>query len=73
MSIYQTGIENEILGIYEDILEVFNKDLPIEITGPRNGDVKRSVLDCTLAKEKLDWEPQYTLKEGLEKLRDYLI
>ncbi|KPV57605.1 UDP-glucose 4-epimerase [Paenibacillus sp. A3] len=67
-----SGIEFEILGIYEDILEVFSKDLPIKITGPRSGDVKRSVLDCTLAKEKLGWEPQYTLKEGLKKLQDYL-
>lgn len=67
-----SGIEFEILGIYEDILEVFSKDLPIKITGPRSGDVKRSVLDCTLAKEKLGWEPQYTLKEGLKKLKDYL-
>lgn len=65
-----SGREIDILGIYENILEVFDKDLPIHILGPRAGDIKRSVLKCTLAHEKLGWEPKVCLRDGLKKLKD---
>ncbi|PLV56641.1 SDR family oxidoreductase [Thermotoga sp. SG1] len=58
--------------------ELFN--MLKEITGynrepvykpPRKGDVRKSILDWTKAKEKLGWEPKVSLEEGLKFTVEY--
>ena len=34
---------------------------------PRQGDVKHSLADISLAKENIDYEPEYDLHKGLEE------
>lgn len=55
-------------------------ELVLEITGSKSPIVNKPLPeddpvqrrpDITLAKEKLDWEPRVSLKEGLEKTVDY--
>jgi UDP-glucose 4-epimerase len=65
-----SGKEIPIMDIYETILEVFTADLPLKITGPRAGDIKRSVLDPSLMKKLTGWYPQVTLKKGLKILKN---
>ncbi|WP_099224791.1 SDR family NAD(P)-dependent oxidoreductase [Listeria costaricensis] len=60
-----SGKEVAILDIYEAILEAFGKEIAITISGPRLGDVKRSVLLNDRAKEVWDWTPKISLEEGL--------
>jgi UDP-glucose 4-epimerase len=36
-----------------------------EFAEPRSGELQRSVLDASLAKRELGWEPQHSLDEGL--------
>lgn len=67
-----SGEELPILDIYDEIVNVFEVEPNIIIKGPREGDVKRSVLDSSKAKELLGWEMNTTLKEGLTKLRKYI-
>lgn len=67
-----SGIELPILDIYNEIVNVFEVEPNIVIKGPREGDVKRSVLDSSKAKELLGWKSNITLKEGLTKLRKYI-
>ena len=62
----------ELLDIYKLIEKVFGTEIGIDIKGPRKGDVKRSVLDSTYAKEKTGWQPTISLEEGLKKLHFYL-
>ncbi len=38
----------------------------VEISGERLGKDSAYLLDCTLAKERLQWEPRITLKDGLQ-------
>ncbi len=66
-----SGNEIPILDIYNNIKEVFHSDLKINITGPRIGDVKRSVLDISKVKSTLNWQPKISLKEGLQDLYNY--
>lgn len=67
-----SGLEQPILDIYEKIVEIFDAEKKIEIVGPREGDVRRSVLDATKANKLLKWKYKIDLEEGLLLLRDYL-
>lgn len=64
-----SGIELPILDIYEKLEDTFNVNLGIDIAGPRLGDVKRSVLNISKAKETFNWEPKISLIDGLKELK----
>lgn len=64
-----SGEEIAILDIYDTILAIFEKEVSIQITGPRAGDVKRSVLSNARAKACLGWQPQVSLEAGLLALK----
>jgi len=42
-----------------------------EYAPPRKGDVRKSILDCSKAKEILGWEPKVSLEEGLRRTVEY--
>ncbi len=67
-----SGIEVAIKDIYTTIIEVFEAEYNLEIVGPREGDVRRSVLDASKAKELIGWKPEVSLKDGLVLLREYM-
>lgn len=64
-----TGEEIFILDIYEKLQAAWETDLPIRITGPREGDIRRSVLDASRAEELLGWRPSVGWEEGLRSIR----
>lgn len=66
-----SGTEISILDVYEQILDIFDKSEPIEIVGPRPGDIRRSILDTKIATEELDWKANYTLRQGLQALYSF--
>lgn len=66
------SVELPILDIYHEIEAVFQMKQDITIQGPRAGDIKRSVLDCTKVKESYHWQPKYSLREGLQDLFESL-
>ena len=39
----------------------------VEVTGERLGKDAAYLLDCTLAKERLQWKPRISLREGLDR------
>ncbi len=65
-----TGVELSVMDVYEKMVEIFGKNVPLRITGPREGDLRRSVLDPTRAKLGLGWEPEIDLEEGLHLLKE---
>lgn len=67
-----TGKEVYTLDLYEAVERVFGKEVPIRNVGPREGDIRRSVLDASRAKELYGWEPQVEMEEGLYLLREYM-
>jgi len=62
-----TGIETSVNRLVEILSEVFGKKIEPIYTEERPGEVKRIVLDGTLAKEVLGFVPQYSLYEGIKK------
>jgi UDP-glucose 4-epimerase len=60
-----TGVETSVLELYERIQRVAGVEREPEFADARPGELQRSVLDASLAKRELDWEPQRTLDEGL--------
>lgn len=64
--------EMYMLDIYEEIQRVFGSNIPIDITGPRLGDSRRSVLDSSLALQLTGWNPVVDFSEGLEIIRNHI-
>jgi UDP-glucose 4-epimerase len=60
-----TGVETSVVELYERIQRVAGVELEPEFAELRPGELQRSVLDPSLAKRELGWEPQRTLDEGL--------
>lgn len=68
-----SGNEVYILDIYNMIQEKFKVDIPILISGPRKGDIKRSVLDNKFITTKTNWAPKINMEQGIELLRKYYV
>ena len=60
-----TGVETSVVELYERIQRVAGVEREPEFAEARPGELQRSVLDVTLAKRELAWEPQHSLDEGL--------
>jgi len=59
---------NEILHTTEDVVGVKAR---IKHTDPLKGDIRRMRYDNSKAKQKLGFEPKYTIKDGIERLVKY--
>ena len=55
---------NELFNILKEISEFENEP---NYENPRKGDILKSYLDNTKAKEILDWKPETDFKQGLKK------
>jgi UDP-glucose 4-epimerase len=60
-----TGAETSVLELYERIQRVAGFERDPEFAEARPGELQRSVLDASLAKRELGWEPRHSLDEGL--------
>ena len=60
-----TGVETSVLELYERIQKVSGAEREPEFAEGRPGELQRSVLDATLARRELGWEPGHSLDEGL--------
>jgi UDP-glucose 4-epimerase len=60
-----TGAETSVLELYERIQRVAGVEHEPKLAEARPGELQRSVLDASLAKRELGWEPQHSLDEGL--------
>jgi UDP-glucose 4-epimerase len=60
-----TEAETSVLELYDRIQRVTGVEREAELTKARPGELQRSVLDASLAKQELGWEPQHSLDQGL--------
>jgi UDP-glucose 4-epimerase len=60
-----TGAETSVLELYERVQRVAGVEHEPKLAEARPGELQRSVLDASLAKQELGWEPQHSLDEGL--------
>lgn len=66
-----TGIPVTVNDLFRKLAVLTEYRLAPRFGPPRKGDVYRIALDNTRAKEKLGWEPQILLEEGLQLTVDY--
>ncbi|PSB04126.1 NAD-dependent epimerase/dehydratase family protein [Merismopedia glauca] len=68
-----SGQPTTILAVAQILLDLFGKSLDAyEITGDfRVGDIRHAVADISKAKKLLGWEPEFSLRQGLELLTDW--
>jgi UDP-glucose 4-epimerase len=60
-----TGAETSVLELYERIQRVAGVEREPKFAEARPGELQRSVLDASLARRELGWEPRQSLDEGL--------
>tara|TARA_Y100000310_G_scaffold316318_1_gene367872 strand:- start:7510 stop:8424 length:915 start_codon:yes stop_codon:yes gene_type:complete len=61
------GQGSSILEVAQLVKEFLNADIPINIGTNRTGEVVKYIADISKAKEKLGYEPQTTIIEGVKK------
>lgn len=68
-----SGNEYSLLDIVHEIEKCTDKRADIVFEEKRGFDVKKVVLDTTLAEVKLNWTPKYSLKEGIKLHHEWII
>jgi UDP-glucose 4-epimerase len=66
-----TGRQVDVNTVFEMIAERIGTSLGKRHGPPRPGDQRTSALDWTLIREKLGWQPQVSLEEGLSATVDW--
>ncbi|AIY85979.1 MULTISPECIES: SDR family oxidoreductase [unclassified Thermotoga] len=66
-----TGRGTTVNQLFKMLKEITGYDKEPVYKPPRKGDVRKSILDYTKAKEKLGWEPKVSLEEGLKLTVEY--
>lgn len=67
-----TGKSTTILTMAEDLIEILDADVTPEITYEfRAGDLRHSLADISLAKEKLHFKPELSFKQGLSEVVEW--
>lgn len=59
--------------LFTKMAAVSGKDLQAAYLDTREGDIRHSLLDNTLTKESLNWEPKYGLEAGLKETLDFYL
>jgi UDP-glucose 4-epimerase len=67
-----TGIETSVNQLVSSMQKEFNSNVEPIFAEAREGELKRSVLNNKLAMEKLNWVPEYTLSQGMQKVFEWL-
>ncbi|MHA1865760.1 MAG: NAD-dependent epimerase/dehydratase family protein [Candidatus Heimdallarchaeaceae archaeon] len=63
-----TGKQTSILELANLLLKIAKKDLPVNYTEPRTGDIKHSYCSISKAQKELNFSPKIRLEEGLTEL-----
>jgi len=66
------GKSTTLLDLVNLVLELAKSSLRPIFKSPRAGDIKHSLADISKAREKLDYEPKYTLEMGLKEVYAWL-
>ena len=67
-----SGAATTVAELHERCRTVTGDDRPPRREPAREGDIRRSVLDVSLAERELGWRPQVGLEEGLRRTWDWI-
>lgn len=65
-----TGVETSTNQIFELVAQVFGNDQSAQHGPARPGEQIQSVLDYSLAKQELGWQPSISLSEGVQTIKE---
>ena len=60
-----TGVETDVLAVYEGLSNALGLSVRVRHAPAKPGEQKRSILDCTAAKQVLNWTPEVAVPQGL--------
>jgi UDP-glucose 4-epimerase len=66
-----TGVETNVIELHARLRRLLGVDVLPEHVEAKEGEVRRSVLDCERAKRELGWTPQVSFDEGLAATVDF--
>ncbi len=66
-----TGIQTNVIQIFEKIKEVTSSSLEARHGPAKTGEQKISCLDCTKAYQILGWKPEFDLTKGMKKTVEF--
>ena len=67
-----TGVETSVNDLANSMKIQFNSQINPIYKPAREGELKRSVLNNTKAREDLDWKPEYSLDRGMKEVFNWL-
>ena len=67
-----TGVETSVNDLVHSMKIQFNSQINPIYEPAREGELKRSVLNNTKAREDLDWKPEYSLDSGMKEVFNWL-
>ena len=68
-----SGISTSVLDVANGLKKLYDKEIPITITGKyRLGDIRHNVADLTKIKKILNWSPKNSFNDGLKKFTDWV-
>ena len=67
-----SGIETGVLNLISIIDSLCATKSEIQFMPKREGELLRSALDCSLAKEKISWEAEVPIRDGIDKVVSWL-
>ncbi len=68
-----TGRETSVLKMLEMLTYILGRSGECQFEPPREGEIRRSVLDCRRAREVLNWKPTCSLEEGLRETTEWFL
>ncbi len=67
-----TATETSVVDLYATCLDVAGSRSPAELAPARLGELRRSVLDASLAARELGWRPETKLADGLRATWEWI-
>lgn len=67
-----TGKGTSLNELIQMISEVTGRKMVVNYASERSGDVSANVLDISLIRQELNWEPEIDLREGIARVWDYI-
>ncbi len=69
-----TGIATDVLTVANTLIDAYNIDVPVKITGKfRLGDIRHNYADMTKIRKLLGFEPQVFFKEGINNFTQWVL
>jgi nucleoside-diphosphate-sugar epimerase len=62
-----SGIETNLIDVFNLVKEIIKSDISPNILAPGYGEIRRSALRNSQAKQILGWEPTTSFQEGIRK------